>query len=764
MAEIKPWGRGVPSKRPPPRGRGKKPPKPPRRPISKAKVAMRLFSILLGVVIGVGIAEAIFWWRDDGAFPHVNFYLPDRELGVRLEPGASMRLGFQDNPVTEMHVNSAGYRGAELGEARDDEILVVGDSQVFGLGVNDGETFSAKLAERTNRPVVNGGVPTYGPLEYTAVVREMLERRRPKTIVYVLNMANDWFEYDRPNRVRHAVWDGWAVRAETAPETITEFPGRKWLFRSSHLVYAIRQLWWQSRPDPGADEPRSDDGFASEGTWRDLVDDGGRAAVRHASADRDLRAKTVEQRTRLAQLELALGAVEDRLDQAILASETLSNDDYLRLRSARGYPGDIVSEDGVEEGREIALTARIIRFGVTYRRSMEARLASERAEVSELVTRRDDLARAREGVRSAAPEPEHVQSVLAERLAEVKALADEHGAELVVVALPLDVQVDAREWAKYRGREPIDMAPTLVLLTDLVETAQRMGVRALDATEALRAAGEGAFLRGDIHLTAKGHEAVANALAETLAGPPPLRHPSAGLPEGRTRVPGPDEWLRTREAIVRGSSRAGCETIRYAEWLRISCLKGRTNVPTGVTLVSGGHGETMTLVTDEATTFIAPIFAGDELTADFHFADRTQRLRVSWPAEAPEPSMYFEEGRPSEQPSLVESDEARRLCECHIEVYDEKSCEVAQGWPTGECTSTCATVYGEPSAECFAAYRDDCLALLRCVRGETIASPPCARGRANAGGTNQCFALCDDAHACPNGTCEPWQGAGICRR
>jgi hypothetical protein len=357
-----------------------------------------------------------------------------------------------------------------------------------------------------------------------------------------------------------------------------------------------------------------------------------------------------------------------------------------------------------------------------------------------------------------------VRSVLAERLEEVKALCDEHGAELVVVALPLDVQVDPREWAKYEGHEAIDMEPTLVLLSDLVETARRMGVRALDATEPLRAAGDGVFLRGDIHLTAKGHEALANAIAETLAGPPPLRYPGPGLAEGRTRVPGPDEWLRTREAIVRGSSRAGCETIRYAEWLRISCLKqGRSNVPIGVTLLDGGHGETMTLVTAEATTFIAPIFAGDELSADFHFADRTQRLRVSWPAEAPEPAMYFEEGRRSEVPELAVSAEAARLCACHIEVYDEKTCAVAQGWPTGECTPTCQTVYGEPSAECFAAYREDCRALLRCVRGETVASPPCGPGEANAGGTNQCFALCDAAHACPEGTCAPWQGAGICR-
>src|SRR5690606_551090 len=112
--------------------------------------------VLMGLGLGLAVAELAFAHRDDGAFPHVNFYLADPELGVRLEPGARMRFRLHDNPVSEINVNRQGYRGADWpDDPAEGEILIVGDSQVFGLGVNDDQTFAAGLAEHTGRPVLN---------------------------------------------------------------------------------------------------------------------------------------------------------------------------------------------------------------------------------------------------------------------------------------------------------------------------------------------------------------------------------------------------------------------------------------------------------------------------------------------------------------------------------------------------------------------------------------------------------------------------------
>lgn len=49
----------------------------------------RCAMVLGGLATGLGAAEAVFAYRDGGAFPHLNVYVADPELGVRLQPGAT---------------------------------------------------------------------------------------------------------------------------------------------------------------------------------------------------------------------------------------------------------------------------------------------------------------------------------------------------------------------------------------------------------------------------------------------------------------------------------------------------------------------------------------------------------------------------------------------------------------------------------------------------------------------------------------------------
>jgi hypothetical protein len=89
------------------------------------------------------------------------------------------------------------------------------------------------------------------------------------------------------------------------------------------------------------------------------------------------------------------------------------------------------------------------------------------------------------------------------------------GAQLVVATLPLDVQVHAGEWRKYRTW-PRDLSDTERLAVDLVADARDAGILAVDLLPALRAASPGAFLSDDYHLSARGHRAVADVLTEVL--------------------------------------------------------------------------------------------------------------------------------------------------------------------------------------------------------------------------------------------------------
>jgi hypothetical protein len=535
-----------------------------RRP--RSRFLGHLARILAGTALGLAIAEGAFHLRDHGAFPHLNVYIADARLGVRLRPGASQRLSFGKSPVTSVRINRDGLRGADLPPPADGEILVVGDSQVFGLGVEEHETASAQLSRLLGaRTVINAGVPTYGPLEYNAVVTDLLARRRVDTVVYVINLVNDLFEASHPNTERHRVWDGWAVRKETAPEAITAFPGREILYGKSHLVYALRS--YLHARGPQIDER----GFASEGTVADLLGVAAKAGHERARAARETQALADKRAQEIADAAAKELAADLRVDELALDTFWLREWDGEALRASRDNPGDIVITRRLpapEESRAPQQTATYLVNGAKLRRAMEARvrifaeLAAKveagqdhgRVDVPEAWAKegfqetfnlsptllsalgkgrshplvraaeeRDALKKRLEALRAAPAEIVRAWSPMTPILREVKAACDAHGARLLVVALPMDVQVSPDEWRKYGVSNPLDMEPTKILLDDLVTSAEAIGALGLDATAALAKAEPGAFLDGDIHMTPKGHEALAQAIADKLSCAPDPR-------------------------------------------------------------------------------------------------------------------------------------------------------------------------------------------------------------------------------------------------
>lgn len=524
----------------------------------------RAARVAFGIVVGLGIAEAAFHFRDDGGFPHLNLYVADAELGVRLREGTErIAFGRPHNPVTWVKVGPEGYRGAGLPPPSAGEVVVVGDSQVFGLGVDEHETASAVLDELLGETtVINAGVPTYGPSEYNAVVRDLTRKRSVGTVVYVVNLVNDLFEASRPNVERHAVLDGWAVRKERAPASVTWFPGRELLFNRSHLVYAARSLLFDSAL--AGDDRR----VPSEGTAVDLIGVAKSAGAEHERAARETQALKEQHERALKE------AIDKQLETDVALEDlVLRTFDIDFLPEARAYklardnPGDIVIPTPVhqiEDSGGSPQTAHVLVNGAKVRKQMEDRIRvfAEYAErLSDptvacpydlanppswqalqpgawfhenehicdelrkgkahpmLQTReqRDAWKKKLDALRAAAPAMVRAWSPLTPALRELKTICDEEGAKLLVVALPMDLQVSPAEWAKYGEQAPVDMAETRVLLEDIVASAEGIGAMGLDATPALTAAEPGAFLHGDIHMTPKGQKALAVAIAEKLA-------------------------------------------------------------------------------------------------------------------------------------------------------------------------------------------------------------------------------------------------------
>ena len=130
-----------------------------------------LFSATLiaaGLFVGLGIAEAMVRLFAPHSRDHVipaGMFAIDSALGWRLNPGAVARHRTRYFDV-EYRINTFGFRDHPRSAAGEDSVvrvLVFGDSQVFGWGVNVDQRFSSVLDSRM--PGVeawNMAVPGYG--------------------------------------------------------------------------------------------------------------------------------------------------------------------------------------------------------------------------------------------------------------------------------------------------------------------------------------------------------------------------------------------------------------------------------------------------------------------------------------------------------------------------------------------------------------------------------------------------------------------------
>jgi hypothetical protein len=726
--------------------------------------AKRAISVVLGLAAGLAIAEGIFRARDGGAFPHLNVYVADAELGVRLQPGGEQRVAFGGNPVTRVRINAQGYRGEDWPAPGGDEVLVVGDSMAFGLGVEEGDTFAAKLGKETGARVANAGVPTYGPPEYEKVLTELLEKRKPKTVVYTLNLRNDAFEARRPNAERHRVWDGWAVRRENTPSEYASFPGRSWLFRDSHAVFALRQ--WLYFRNGGSAVSR---GVPSEGDVRDLLDVSGKLeeARKQAREETDRRAAVREAEARYA----TLSATAADLHVKLLAYKTLklsgaTSSVYL---ASSAIPGDIVVPQQGEEGSPLGASVKYVREAVALRERLEKDLR-ERAlaeagspdskEILRSIEERDRLEKKLREAHAAPLQIVRASLPIIDVVLRAKALVERKGARFVLLALPLDVMVSRAEWKKY-GEAQVDVAPARVLLDDLASAVRDAGGTVVDPTAELAAAEPGAYLDRDPHPTAKGHEAIAKALARGMHEPAKSSAPKGpllALPEGRSRLPRPGDWpLVGGGYLVSGSDAAGCDTRRIREWVYVRCTQKRKGpTPAHVEVLSGGHGEAITLSNAGVVSLVAPIVRGDSFEARFSWmndgatkngagATFARKLVIHWPADVVEPEAALVKDTDLGQPAPAA--DLARLCACYQETSGEKSCE---------------KLLAAPRPECLATYGDRCAELLECATGWPARMPRCPEGQINAGAELWCFTPCAADGSCKEGTCTETQGAKLC--
>jgi hypothetical protein len=196
---------------------------------------------ILALEVGLRATWSGYYLKD--AEPYAE---PDPVRGWRNRADVSIEYGEPEFKVT-IRQNRWGFRGGPLERAKGDRrrVLVLGDSFTYGVGVEDDETFSARLEQlEPGLEVINTGANGYGTGQELLLLRDEGLAFEPD-IVLVAFFWNDIANNVERKDVRFDLRDGQLVypaRRDGLPPVSTEPRRHRWLRHSYAYRFASDRL------------------------------------------------------------------------------------------------------------------------------------------------------------------------------------------------------------------------------------------------------------------------------------------------------------------------------------------------------------------------------------------------------------------------------------------------------------------------------------------------------------------------------------------
>lgn len=143
----------------------------------------------------------------------------DPKLGWRTKPNLNVLM--ETDGVYRVKTGEDGWRGHN--NFKDSDVIVIGDSFVFGQGATDKDYF-ANLTERAKiKPV---GAPGYGAAHYLLLLKMLTAELKGKLVVWLVFTGNDYREAIRPTsygyRFPFVFYDnearGWQIQTDHIAE------------------------------------------------------------------------------------------------------------------------------------------------------------------------------------------------------------------------------------------------------------------------------------------------------------------------------------------------------------------------------------------------------------------------------------------------------------------------------------------------------------------------------------------------------------------
>jgi lysophospholipase L1-like esterase len=186
------------------------------------RVAALAFSFglaLIVVEVGLRLVWTGYYVKTQKAYAH-----PHPERGWSNRPGVRVPYGEPEFSITVTH-DRHGFRSKPVEPERvpgRTRVLVLGDSFAYGVGVEDDQTFSARLeALEPALEVINGGVNGYGTAQELLMLRDEGQRFRPDIVITAF-FWNDLGNNNRKDVARFTLDRGQLRYPEPAPARTAE--------------------------------------------------------------------------------------------------------------------------------------------------------------------------------------------------------------------------------------------------------------------------------------------------------------------------------------------------------------------------------------------------------------------------------------------------------------------------------------------------------------------------------------------------------------
>jgi hypothetical protein len=185
-------------------------------------------------------------------FRTLPLWRPDDYYAFKLKEKLALKVSNVDGTVPfVVHTNAEGFRSLpdQLSGSGIDRVMVLGDSLVFGHGVDDDQVLASVLMElfADRARFMNFGVGGWSLAEYYLTYRKFAPVLDPTLVLMVVYTGNDLYEFERTDwpgrrqgRLPSAPLDRKDYTFDSAGQMINEGLAYKFpLLRESHLWISL---------------------------------------------------------------------------------------------------------------------------------------------------------------------------------------------------------------------------------------------------------------------------------------------------------------------------------------------------------------------------------------------------------------------------------------------------------------------------------------------------------------------------------------------